>query len=142
MKSYLIDANVILRVLTGSPESQADQAARFLVAAENGDHEVIIPSMVIAEVVFVLSGSVYQIPRPLLVEQLLHFLSNPALHVAERDIIHRALSLFSKSNVDFVDCYLAAAASSEGRHIATFDKDFKKLGDSNQCLTLLQENIS
>ena len=127
MKTYLVDTNVILRFLTGEPESQARQAAQLFQHCENGDALLKISPIVIAEVVFVLTGKIYKLRRNVVAEQLEVFLSNPSFQVQELDETLLALKLFKAHPIDFADAYLAASAQLAGDAVASFDKDFKKI---------------
>ena len=127
MKRYVIDTNLILRFLTGEPASHAKLAAEFLKKGEDGKYEVHISPLVVAEVVFVLTGKIYQCERVDVAGQVSRFLSNPAFEVHERDELLHALDLFKTHKIDFADAYLASIASSSKSSIVTFDKDFKQI---------------
>ena len=61
--TYLLDTNVILRFLTGEPEAQALRAKALFEQSEAGVLTIRILPLVIAEVVFVLTGKHYQMDR-------------------------------------------------------------------------------
>ena len=94
MKTYFIDTNIILRFITGSPEVQARKVAAFLEKSDHGQIKIYISSMIIAEVVFVLTGKVYSYPKKSVADALKDFLSNPSFIVPELDVIVLALSYF------------------------------------------------
>ncbi len=127
MKTYNVDANLILRFLTGKPENHAKLAAEFFQQGENGKFEVHISPIIVAEVVFVLTGKIYGCSREHVADQLTQFLSNPAFKVMEYEILVKALELFKTYNIDFADTYLAAKALISGASVASFDKDFTKI---------------
>ncbi len=131
MNACYLDANVIIRLLTGKPEDQAEFAADFLNPVESGDYEVIVTAMIVAEVVFVLSGKIYNVPRDIIAEQLQQFLSNPALSVPEAFVLFEGLNLFSATKLDFVDCYLVALAKNSQRYVVTFDRAISRLSGVN-----------
>lgn len=127
MKEVVVDTNLILRFLTGDPENQARLAAEIFQQGELGELSLRIPAIVVAEVVFVLTGKVYGISRDKVAIQLDRFLSSPSLRVEERDVLLKALSLFGQHKIDFADAYLAALALSSGNTVVTFDRDFSKI---------------
>ena len=129
MMIYLVDTNLIIRFITGSPESQAQVAADFLKKGDCGELTVQFSPIVIAEVVFVLTGKVYSYPRAAVVEHLLEFIQNPSFKVQELEVLIEALGLFRAHKIDFADAYLAASAKQSGATVASFDKDFKKIKD-------------
>ena len=77
MTTYLLDTNVILRFLTGEPEAQAQRAKALFEQSEAGVLTIRILPLVIAEVVFVLTGKHYQMNRAEVAEALILFLENP-----------------------------------------------------------------
>ena len=129
VKHYFIDTNLIVRFITGQPEDQAKIVAQFLQKSDHGEIVVHITPIVVAEVVFVLTGNAYGYARDTVAEALVGFLNNPAFIVQELESLQIALKLFVKHNVDFADAYLAASAKISGASVATFDQDFKKLKD-------------
>lgn len=134
MKVYNVDANLILRFLTGSPENHAGLAAEFFQQGESGKFEVKISPIVVAEVVFVLSGKIYGCDRAEIANQLTQFLSNPVFKVVELETLIKALEFFSTYKIDFADAYLAADALVSGASVASFDKDFTKIKEIDLML--------
>ena len=95
-----VDANVVLRLLTGQPVAQAQAAAALMARADAGELRLRICPLVVAEVVWVRPR---RRRRPLL----------PRLGV--RRARHRG-------------GLLAAKARFAGTSVATFDGDFDSLG--------------
>ena len=109
----LIDTNVILRYLLNDIEEQADKAASIIQSGAFTLPEII------AEVVYVLSR-LYSVPR----EKMFQIIS-PIFKEVEIDkpnVILEALSLYSESKFDFVDCIIIARNKILGDEIFTFDK--------------------
>ncbi|MGJ8649892.1 MAG: PIN domain-containing protein [Opitutaceae bacterium] len=127
MKSYLIDTNIILRFLTGEPETQAAQTKQLIEHCEAGVLSLRILPLVVAEVVFVLSGKFYALKRAAIATALIQFLQTPSFDVEDRDTLLLALQLFSQHNIDYADAYLAAESTITGSGVASFDQDFKKI---------------
>lgn len=125
MKPRLVDTNVILRFLTGEPENQAARAKKLFAANESGELALRVVPLVVAEVVFVLSGKVYGYGRSEVTSALIPFLQSPTLDVEQRDVLLLALELYRDHSIDYVDAFLAAEARLAGHTLASFDADFK-----------------
>jgi predicted nucleic acid-binding protein len=127
VKTYLLDTNVILRFLTGEPEAQAQRAKLLFEQCESGAFSIRILPLVIAEVVFVLTGKYYQMERAEVAKALILFLENPSFDVVDRDSLIRGLQLFQQHTIDYADAFLTAAAQTHDCGIASFDQDFQKI---------------
>lgn len=123
----LVDANVILRLFTGMPVAQAQAARDLMVRADSGDVKLHICPLVVAEVVWVLV-SVYDQPVSAVRRVLTDFLASAGLVVEEGLQVTAALRDMERLGIDFVDGYLAARAGLGGISVASFDKDFDRLG--------------
>lgn len=122
---YCIDANVILRFLLGDNEELGPAAEAVILAVERGDLSVWCDSVILAEVVWVLS-SFYKVERAKITECLLPLIQMKHFLMAEKDRMIRALKLFSGPVPHFGDACLCAVARdvSEGR-IISFDRKLK-----------------
>ncbi len=129
MKTYLLDTNVILRFLTGEPEAHAQRAKKLFEQSESGVLNIRILPLVIAEVVFVLTGKHYQMDRAEVADALILFLENPSFDIPDRDSLISGLQIFKQHNIDYADAYLAAEAQTCDCGIASFDQDFLKIPD-------------
>jgi predicted nucleic acid-binding protein len=127
MKRLRVDANVLLRFLTGEPEDLAQRSARLMRSAEAGDILMVLSPLVVAEIVWVLK-SFYRRSLKDIAEVLVPLLSADGLEVEDREILIRAIELARDKNVDFADAVLALEAGRDGDTVCTFDaKDFKRL---------------
>ena len=127
MKPCLVDTNLIIRFLTGEPEKQAARAKELFAANNAGELALKVVPLVVAEVVFVLSGKVYGYERGEVASALISFLQSPSLTVEKRDGMLLALNLYRDHSIDFVDACLAAEALLAGLSVASFDADFMKV---------------
>jgi len=55
MSAYWVDANILLRLITNDPPDLAERAARLANRAEQGEITLKVTSIVVAEVVWVLT---------------------------------------------------------------------------------------
>ncbi|HXU31130.1 MAG TPA: PIN domain-containing protein [Thermoanaerobaculia bacterium] len=126
VKRYWVDANVLLRFLTGEPEPMAERAARLMRQAQRGEALLILTPLVVAEVVWTLK-SFYRRSYEEIVRVLVPLLSADGVETQERELLIRALELTRNKNVDFSDAVLAVQADRHGETVCTFDEDFKRL---------------
>jgi predicted nucleic-acid-binding protein len=124
--SWWVDANVMLRFLTGDPPELAGLASGLLEEAERDGIPLRVHSVVVAETVWVLQ-SFYGYSKGEISGVLVPLLEHPALRVESSRTVVRALEAMADSNVDFADALLAGMARSHGEGVASFDKDFRKL---------------
>jgi len=122
-----VDANVVLRLLTGQPKGQAQAAAALMARADAGELRLRLCPLVVAEVVWVLT-SAYDVSRERVADVLTSFLASGGLVVEERMLLVAALAQMAEQRVDFFDAYLAAKARLSEAPVATFDGDFDRLG--------------
>jgi predicted nucleic acid-binding protein len=127
VKRLWVDANVILRFVTKDPPALAARAARLMAKAEQGEVSLYLPTLVLAEVVWVLQ-SFYQYSIAEIARVLTAFVSAAGVEVEEREVFIRTLELARTRKVDFVDAYLAVRAAQAAEPVCTFDKtDFRRL---------------
>ena len=124
--SWWVDANVLLRFLTGDPPELARRASRLLERAERDGVPLRVHSVVVAETVWVLQ-SFYGYSKGEISGALIPLLEHPALSIEGARTVIRALQTMASGNVDFADALLAAAARAHGEGVASFDKDFRRL---------------
>lgn len=114
----LIDANVILRYLLRDHHEHSE-AARAIIEAG----AFTLPE-IIAEVVYVLKG-VYQVERNEIGTTLQEFLYE--VHMDDREVMHQALAIYSRTSLDFVDCILISRHYLLDEEVVSFDKKLNKL---------------
>jgi predicted nucleic acid-binding protein len=122
-----VDANVVLRLLTGQPEAQARAAAALMARADAGELRLRLCPLVVAEVVWVLT-SAYDASAERVADVLTSFLASGGLVVEEGMLLVAALAQMAEQRVDFVDACLAAKARLSRAPVATLDGDFDRLG--------------
>jgi predicted nucleic acid-binding protein len=124
--SLWLDANVLLRFLTGSPPELAGRAERLLEEAQRGGVPLRVHPVVVAETVWVLE-SFYEYSKQKISGVLIPLLEQPALRVEGAKTVVRALETMAQGNVDFADALLAETARSRGEGVVSFDRDFRRL---------------
>jgi len=118
-----VDANVLIRHLTGDPPEMASGATRYLAAAD----ELLLPELILAEVAYVLE-SFYETPRAQVSTTLRAVLAFPSIRVLDADLLQRAVEVYEVHRLDFADAYLVASAERTGIGvIASFDRSLDRV---------------
>jgi predicted nucleic-acid-binding protein len=125
MKSVIVDTNVLLRLLQNDVPSQTEIGKDLLIKAQQKKLKIIIPQIVIFEVYYALFR-LYKIPKTEIIEKLTSLVSTSYLHVEERDLFKKALEIYKKTSLEFVDCFLLEISKSKNAKIFTFDKKLAK----------------
>lgn len=121
-KRVVIDTNILVRYLTNDDPSKAKAVDSFLNKALKGEFKILIPSIVIAELVWVLE-SFYEIKANEIAELIEAVVNTPGVEVTDKSIIIFALKLYRAKNMDFIDAWIIEfAKNSNVNTIYTFDK--------------------
>lgn len=111
----IADTNILVRYLTGDDEKSAAKATEIIKSG------IEIPPEMIPETLYVLtSKALYAIPRIAAAKAVSVLLDE--ISVERKDAIRQALSIYSETNLDYVDSLLIAEALSSGAEIVSFDK--------------------
>jgi predicted nucleic acid-binding protein len=121
------DTSVLVRYLTKDPPSLAARARALMARAAAGEARIRIPSVVVAEVVWVLT-SYYELDTTAVAGAVGDLIASDGVEAEDRDVLLDALRVMRETNVSFVDAYLAERARSAAEPLATFDKGFRRLG--------------
>ena len=122
-KQASADTCFFLRYLTGEPQDQAETAEKVLRQAMAGKLELIVPAMVIAEIVWTLETSVFNLSKKEASEKAIAILNMPGVQVPNTRILEEAAVLHAELNIDFTDAYLACFTRGKGlQDVYTFDK--------------------
>jgi len=113
MQKILIDANVILRYLLNDVEEMAKKSEEIIKFGAWTLPEVI------AEVIYVLK-SVYKIERDEISNAILEI--SKEIEIEHKKTVIETVKIFSKTNLDFVDCILIAYKNIENAEVFSFDK--------------------
>ena len=129
-KRIVIDTNLLIRYLVNDDSRKAQIVDTLLKKAGKGDVQVLLPSIVIAELVWVLE-SFYRMETAEIAELVDSILNTPGLTVSDDSIVRSALKRYRTKGVDLVDAWIAAFAQEKGAsEIHTFDKKhFKGIDD-------------
>lgn len=130
MKHYILDTNTLLRFLLHDIPIQSNKVKSLFAQAKLGKIRLIIPQIVIFEIVFALS-KYYSLDKESIIPYLKALLGAKYLEVQDKEAFSKAIELFEKYPIDFVDCFLIGLSNSKNSKLFTFDKKLaKKLGKS------------
>ena len=127
MKSSYVDANVILRFLTGDPPEMAAAARSLIEALDRGEISLFIDEIVLAEVVWVLN-SFYGYASHEIAHVLQEFISHDNLQATDKGGLLMALNIFTEKNIDLADALVAIHMAREGiQEVYSFDTHFDRI---------------
>ena len=122
----LLDTNVLLRFFTSDKSKKFKRLYEFFETLERGDMRVELKLIVIFQVIFVLK-SYYDVPKGDIVSGIQNILKYKGISIKEKKIVQRSLELWSKKNVEIVDCYLIASLEKDSQNLLySYDRDFDK----------------
>lgn len=121
-----IDTNYFLRFLLEDNLQQQQKVKQLFKKAITKKIKLFTSTIVIFEIFWVLS-SFYKKNKQEVIRVLDKILALTFIELEERQIIQKALNIYSEKNLDFEDCYnLSFAKNSNAKKIATFDKKLEK----------------
>lgn len=122
----LLDTNVLLRFLTADKSKKYKRLYEFFESLERGDMRVELKLIVLFQVIFVLK-SFYNVPKGDIAGGIQNILKYKGISIKEKKIVQRTLELWSKKNVEIVDCYLIACLEKDSQNLLySYDRDFDK----------------
>jgi len=124
---YLVDTNILLRFLTGDPPAQASAVRKLFDRAAAGNIVLDVSPLIVAEAYYTLH-SFYRVERRVAAEKLALLLQQHGVRLRDSSQVLAALQRLQAANIGFADAFLAAGAAEEDVPVASFDRDFDKLG--------------
>ncbi len=129
-KRVVIDTNLLVRYLTQDDPEKAEAVETLLDKAGSGEVSILLPSIVIAELVWVLE-SFYKLEAAAISELVESVLNTPGLEVNEKEILFTICRTYREKKIDFIDAWIMEFAKKNGIDtIYSFDKKhFRGLKD-------------
>lgn len=121
-RDVVIDTNLLVRYLTDDEPQKAKAVDALLNSAGKGEIKILIPSIVIAELVWVLESFYKMIADDItgLVEAILN---TPGVDTQDKSVIKGALKLYRSKKIDLIDAWIIEFTKAKGaKRIYTFDK--------------------
>lgn len=131
MDDLLVDANVIIRFLTNDDNVQSPVAFQVFQKAVNGEFDLILTPMIVAECTWVLQMKRYGYTKSEIADKFTKMILSPGVKTLDKDRTLKALKDYSEHNVDFIDAYLSAISILDNTNyqILTWNKKhFRRLG--------------
>jgi predicted nucleic-acid-binding protein len=125
MKSVAVDANVIVRYLTGDDPAQSAAATQLFQAATASNVNLIIATTVLQETVYVLE-TYYNGTPSTIAPKLLSLLNLNGVSCPDARWVLDGIQWYRAKNTDFGDALLCAYARHHHCEVNTFDKDLIK----------------
>lgn len=126
-KTFFLDTNIIVRLLTNDPPDLARRVANFIDSQP--DSRFVLNDLIIAEVVYVLE-SFYNVNKSTIADKLSKFFTIPNVKVEGQEVVEKALGFYNQNNIDYAEAYLTAyALKKKVKEILSFDKDLDKIKD-------------
>lgn len=128
IKKVVIDTNLLVRYLTEDEPVKAKAVDNLLNKAIKGELKIIIPSIVIAELTWILE-SFYQMEEEKISELIEAIINTHGIEVTDKALINSALKIYRTKKIDLIDAWIIEFAREKGiKIIYTFDaKHFKDI---------------
>lgn len=122
MTKNLLDTNLIIRFLVNDDPQKSAKVEGLL---NNPRNHNLLPDMVIAEIIWVLS-SYYELPKSEILEKIRALITVRSVRY-HKTLINQSLDLWERYNLSFIDCYLAALAISKDLTFYSYDQRLKQV---------------
>lgn len=128
-KTYFIDTNVFIRFFVKEDEKHFFECSGIMQRMRRGEIRGYINSLVLAEVNWVLK-TFYRFSKKDILYALQSIISLPNLWIDDRNDPAKAVFLYQRHNVKFIDAMIASHALVADWKIPviSYDSDFSKLG--------------
>ena len=125
MKRIGLDTSVVVRLLVGLPESEAESAMEFLLESHDGGASTILVSdLVCVESYFALRHH-YDVPAREAARRLKEFLASGL--VSPDGVFLAALEEFKNTGAGLIDRIIRHQYLRAAQEVVTFDKKFSQL---------------
>jgi predicted nucleic-acid-binding protein len=118
--TYVVDANIFLRILTADDPEQTKRATEIVKRATEGQFKLFVSDVCLAEIAWTLD-SYYGLERSDIAEKILALLNTDGIVFSNRRILIDTIVRYKENKVDFVDAYHAAIAAEDGGEIYSYD---------------------
>ena len=129
MTTPFVDADVIIRLITGDDPIKRKASAVLFEQVEHGTLQLATPVTTVADCLYVLcSPRLYNFSRPEAVSRLLALVRLPNFRLGQRRTVIRALEIYAAANIDFGDAMIAASMVESGADVVySYDTHFDRL---------------
>jgi predicted nucleic acid-binding protein len=122
-----VDANILLRFLTGEPQDHAERTRMLFERISQGQERVLLDEVILAEVVWTLNKT-YRRSKQDVAADLLALLSEDGIVCDDKGVLSRAMTFFASLNLSFADALLAAKAlDDDPPAVYSFDRSLSRV---------------
>lgn len=126
MNLRVIDANIILRFVTGDHPTMSPRCRELFARVQSKTETVFLPEAALSDVVWTLK-SFYKWPHDQIHRFVSTLLNLEGVRMYRKIVVWQALTLFNNNNVDFSDALIVAEMYQANlEEIYTYDSDFDK----------------
>lgn len=122
----ILDTNILVRVLLQEDTPSTKAAQRVITDIIQGVEKAVIPTLVVSEVLYVLSGTVYTWTKKQTIQWLQLLVQIKNIDFEEKKLIQKTLDIYSDNALAFTDCYLIAKTYLLWGSLDTLDKKLHK----------------
>ena len=141
-----LDTNILVRFLTADEPAQSEAARQLIETAEATDERLHVSALVLAELVWVLRGGRYALPRDAVADAVEALLDARVFEIQDRDLVRSAVTSFRDGPADFSDYLIGEYDRRAGcTSTLTFDRrleeadGFEKLDNEESYPTQVSE---
>jgi predicted nucleic-acid-binding protein len=122
-----LDTNILVRFLTADEPTQSEAARQLIETAEATDERLHVSTLVLAELVWVLRGGRYALPRNAVADAVEALLDASVFEIQDRDLVRSAVTTFRDGPADFSDYLIGEHNRRAGcTSTLTFDRRLAK----------------
>ena len=122
-----LDTSVLLGYMLDE-EERAKQCLTLLQRAERGEVRLRTSSLVVAEIVWTLQSSRYELSAEEIRDRIVPVLESRGLVIEDKYLCLKAFDLYCQYNIDFTDAFNAALMSKEQvTQIYSYDRRYDRL---------------
>ena len=126
MKTVGLDTSIVIRLLTGVPEDQAERAKEYLQELHSEKTRAIVSDLVVAEAYFTLTYH-YKVPKSEAAAKLTELLESGYVFPDPKGLALETLKAHAKAKAGFVDQLIRNQYLTYAEEVATFDFDFGRM---------------
>ncbi|MCB0171893.1 MAG: PIN domain-containing protein [Anaerolineae bacterium] len=129
MEAQFVDTNIFLRHLTNDHPEKAKACFELFKKAARDEVSLVTADWVIAEIIYVMSGKkTYNLPPEEIKNRLKPILAVRGIKLDNKDVVMRALDLYSQYKIDYPDCLgIAFLEYQQLKEIYSYDQDFDRV---------------
>jgi len=127
MTKYILDTNFLARILIQDNSDHVKHVLAVIDSALDKNIELFVDKAVLFELVYVLTGNIYQLTRLEVFNSINSLLELNCFTFENLNTLLPTLATYRDTTLDIVDCYLIQKAVIEDYEFHSFDKKANKV---------------